>query len=514
MSSMRAPKRPAGGGGHVDGGHIPDLEEVRANIEKRVFVGRMPLDITEAELRDLFLDIGAVTEIRLLPGKGVAFVGLETWAAAHRAVVAMNGIQHLPRHAEGQTLHVKFAERSGCERTGVVFANGLDFKRLFVGGLPDDFVEEEFETLCMQFGEVKDLYLMPPKGRRRCGFINFSLWGEALDAVEALNGSQLPNGNGEVLKVTFAHEAASRRGLDSAESPHYPSPKHRRVDYPERDMGPSDHQRWLHFMRVRDDYLAALEDGSPRGVCDGLHCQLMDLRTMPYGRGGAGPRHSGMPPRLPSLPSSRRPPSPAPRVAPPPRPRTPWRLFISGLPAECIEDELVHLVNQLPLGGSQGGHELVECRILRGKGSGYVTFASREAASDALSELHDRQVKGWEQPLQARWAEGEASPDRGPRRAAAPAPPPPGDAEEINRRRLFVGQIQSMEDGQERMHELFEPFGPIEECRYLDRKGVCFVTFEQEVDAEAAVNEMNGATIAGVSRNEGLSVKVAQQRRS
>lgn len=559
MASLRGQRRPASGSEVA----VPDYDEVRANIEKRLFVGRMPVETTEEELMDVFSQYGPVTEIRVLPGKGVAFVGLETWAAAHRAMLDLNGLKQLAGHVEGQTLHVKFAERSGCERTAVAYSRGLDHTRLFVGGLPEDAVPADLEELCLPYGEVSDISLLPPKGGRRCGFLAYSIWGEALDAIEALDGQPHPSGNGEVLRVVFAQEGMSKR-LDAGENEMLidRDAKRRRLVGLEGESGFSAIPTRISedFERLRDEYIAALEDGSPRDVCDRLHERLMEARPGHSRRSHAGRSHvDAAPPQPPRVPRG---PSPRPmRPSPPPRTgrrpisrmgptvstnraeRDASRLFIGGLPSACSEEELAHLVNQLPLRASRSGRELVECRVLPGRGCGYVAFASREAASEALEELHDRQVKGWERPLRARWATptgGDRNPDydrdldrerdRSPVHAlpngrgggGRVASRPTSDislrgsggtvVDGVDYRRLFVGQLQPMEGAHERLYALFESFGPLEECRYLERKGVAFVSFQHERDARDAMKGLNGSTVAGISRNDGLSVKYAQKR--
>jgi len=219
------------------------------------------------------------------------------------------------------------------------------------------------------------------------------------------------------------------------------------------------------------------------------------------------------------------------------------KVYVSGLPLDCSNEELAHLINQLPLRSApRGGRVLVETDVLAFRGAGYITFKTREAARDALEELDDREVKGWDSTLSARWVTWSC-------REPEPATEPPvsgsggsgrcegsrsgegrhsgrsrsrrlslmraASEDQVDKCRLFVGQLQAnwvMESGVSRLRALFGPFGPIEECKYIDHKGVAFIGFKSDRDARAALKQMDGATIAGVSRNDGLSVKYASKR--
>ncbi len=71
---------------------------------KSLYVGNLPYDTTEEELRTLFAEFGPVAEIRLIGEKGFAFVDIPSERVAE-AITAMNG-----RQLSGRSLRVDEAK--------------------------------------------------------------------------------------------------------------------------------------------------------------------------------------------------------------------------------------------------------------------------------------------------------------------------------------------------------------------------------------------------------------------
>jgi len=84
---------------------------------KSLYVGSLPYEVTEDELRELFAEFGPVKAVRVIAGKGFGFVDLPEENAA-RAVAAVNG-----REFKGRVLRVDEARprREAGER-------GQDFR--------------------------------------------------------------------------------------------------------------------------------------------------------------------------------------------------------------------------------------------------------------------------------------------------------------------------------------------------------------------------------------------------
>ena len=64
-----------------------------------IFVGNLPFDITEQEIRDKFAECGAVSNVKMLMDKfsgrfrGIAFVTMDDETQAQSAVQALNGAE-------------------------------------------------------------------------------------------------------------------------------------------------------------------------------------------------------------------------------------------------------------------------------------------------------------------------------------------------------------------------------------------------------------------------------------
>lgn len=71
---------------------------------KSLYVGNLPYDTTEEELRSLFAEFGPVAEIRLIGEKGFAFVDIPAEHVAE-AIQAVNG-----RQLSGRSLRVDEAK--------------------------------------------------------------------------------------------------------------------------------------------------------------------------------------------------------------------------------------------------------------------------------------------------------------------------------------------------------------------------------------------------------------------
>merc|ERR1711924_217677 len=80
--------------------------------------------------------------------------------------------------------------------------------------------------------------------------------------------------------------------------------------------------------------------------------------------------------------------------------------------------------------------------------------------------------------------------------------------------RLFIGQMSPAIIGDvERFRKVFERFGSIDECRFIEGKGVAFVTYENEDDAARCIAELDGQNLLGVSRAGGLAVRLARNNK-
>jgi len=408
------------------------MQGVNDVIEKRLFVARLPPDTEEEELRDIFIEFGALSECRIIPGRNWAYVRYDSWACAHRALLATDEKKALSNHKTGQTVAVSFAERQSAGRGGGAhLAKGLDNSRVFVRNLPEEATEKELEDLFGEHGEISNVNMLAAKSRGRSAFVTFALWGEALDAIEALAGSTWPNKNRDeddrdedkeaTISVVMAEPQKGKgKGKDQAKSAQappdleeFPEPKRRRIERPSPFMprggkpsskghqrsGSDDDAQFTEFERLKVAYLLAIDSDGPDRVCSDLHESLLDLRSRVsrdrgrHGNGGKGSKGVML--------SSR------PRVGPAggpvrlePSEKNPYpRLSITGLPRECTDDELEALIEQVA-----GSAKIRECFVEDGRGIGYVELFSDDVAQAVKDALHERRVTGWDEPLCARWA--------------------------------------------------------------------------------------------------------------
>jgi nucleolin len=158
-----------------------------------VFVGNLPFQTTDSEVRDLFAEYGTV-ELVSVPrnretgqARGFAFVDMATREELERAVEGVNGImfggrsiravESLPK--EQVKKQSKKAEES---------EDGL--RKIYVGNLSFDADKESLFEFYSQYGNVKDVYvpLDTESGRAR-GFAFVTIDEDDADkAIEATNG--------------------------------------------------------------------------------------------------------------------------------------------------------------------------------------------------------------------------------------------------------------------------------------------------------------------------------------
>jgi cold-inducible RNA-binding protein len=80
----------------------------------RLYVGNLSYDTTEADLRDLFAQVGAVVDLKVMTdretgrARGFAFVEMSSQAESQDAISQFNG-----RELAGRTLKVNEAEDRG-----------------------------------------------------------------------------------------------------------------------------------------------------------------------------------------------------------------------------------------------------------------------------------------------------------------------------------------------------------------------------------------------------------------
>jgi len=531
-------------------GQSLNLADIAAAIDKRLFIGKVPPGTSEDEIASVFGVYGVMTECRVMPdrgtGNGIAFVAYESWRAAHGALLETDGVAQLAGHAGTQTtLVVSFAERTGAGRgVGIAYAKGMDIVRVFIGNLPLDATEQELAQRFASVGAVENSEVLPAKVRRRCGFVAFQFWGEAMDAVEKLHGEPLrPGIETEGMTVVLAQPKDRDRRRDGVEHPGedgsgaaragaaalaaaaYASEataKRRRTD----DKGASDL-----VAQLLGAYANAVNGLGPNSACEMIHEQIMKTRQR-LGGGSGAPAEAG---RGRGTVGGTAPTATAGGGA---GDMDKGRIFVGALPHDVTDDDLASLCGMLAFPNlPPESSQLLECRVLPGKGCGYLRYASWEAAEEAFNALQGCQVEGWSQPLRLKWASprGQGGHQGHPGHQAAPEPiyaapvpsitPGPGpidplamatvaevEAQGLDPTRLFVGQISRDIDAGSSLRPIFEAHGPLTEFRWVQEKGVLYASYGSFEEAQSAMQALGGCSVQGISK--GLNVKFSQRPRS
>jgi len=153
----------------------------------------------------------------------------------------------------------------------------------------------------------------------------------------------------------------------------------------------------------------------------------------------------------------------------------PKTLYVGNLDNTVTEELILALFNQIgPVKG---------CKIIREPGNDpycFVEFQHNQAASAALTAMNKRLCMGKE--MKVNWA-------------TSPGGAPKQDTSQHHH--IFVGDL-SPEIDTETLRNAFAPFGEISDCRVVrdpttnKSKGYGFCSFVRKVDAQTAIEQMNG----------------------
>nr|VDD27716.1 unnamed protein product [Brassica oleracea] len=126
-----------------------------------VFIGGLPRDVGEEDLRDLCEAIGEIFEVRVMKdrdsgeSKGYAFVGFRTKDVAQKAIEELHSKSQL---LTGKTIRCSLSETKN---------------RLFIGNIPKNWTEDEFRKVIEEVGPgVENIELIkdPTNSTRNRGF--------------------------------------------------------------------------------------------------------------------------------------------------------------------------------------------------------------------------------------------------------------------------------------------------------------------------------------------------------
>ncbi|KAK7829045.1 heterogeneous nuclear ribonucleoprotein q [Quercus suber] len=250
--------------GHVASESIEDEERPTAPIDEEkkekwaellalpphgseVFIGGLPRDAREEDLRDLCEPIGEVLEVRLMKdkdtgdAKGYAFIAFKTKEVAQKAIEEIHS-----KEFKGKTLRCSLSETKHRLFVGNVpkswtedefrkvieeVGPGLDsielikVKALYVKNIPENTSTEKLKELFQRHGEVTKVVMPPGKasGKRDFGFIHYAERSSALKAVKDTEKYEM---DGQVLEVVLAKPQTDKKFEGSYPHNAGPHPNH------------------------------------------------------------------------------------------------------------------------------------------------------------------------------------------------------------------------------------------------------------------------------------------------
>ncbi|KAI3449040.1 hypothetical protein Pfo_005705 [Paulownia fortunei] len=180
----------------ADEEHQEVVKERRKRKEFEIFVGGLDKDATENDLREVFNEVGEVTEVRLMmnpqtkKNKGFAFLRFATMEQAKRACVQL----------KNPVVHGK--------QCGVTPSQDSD--TLFLGNICRTWTKEALKEKLKQYGveNIEDLTLVEDTNNvgmnRGFAFLEFFSRSDAMDAFKRLQKRNVVFGVDRPAKVSFA----------------------------------------------------------------------------------------------------------------------------------------------------------------------------------------------------------------------------------------------------------------------------------------------------------------------